>query len=373
MKILMVTNQVKTYALGFKNVIEPLQQLGHQVLWAANFSDFIGSISSIPCDIIQIPISSNPFNLANIQAYRELLSTIRSKGVEGVYCSTPIGGTLGRLAAKVGGVSPVVYAAHGFLFFKGVPMIKRLLFWMHEALLAHWTDTLITITTEDYLAAKKMQLRTKGLPNYIHGAGVEVNKSVKVDRKSKRTELGVPLDSFVLVSAGSLNKNKNNRVVIRSLTRLTSEVHYLVCGEGKEAKELEALTRKCKCNQRVKFLGFREDIAEIMSISDAFILPSRREGIPRALLEAMDLGLPCIASRIRGITDLISDGKGGFLCKPNSISEITRAVNMLKNDPLLRRSMGEYNKRTVYDYSDSVVRSELYCLFKAVFNAGHDK
>lgn len=96
----MVTNKVKTYALGFQNVLEPLGQLGHEVIWAADFSQFVADKSVIPCQIEQIDINTNPFNKSNVTAYKQILDIIERNDIEAVMCSTPIGGALARLAAK---------------------------------------------------------------------------------------------------------------------------------------------------------------------------------------------------------------------------------------------------------------------------------
>ena len=146
MRVLLVTNRVKTYALGFQNIFEPLAGLGHEIIWAADFSGFVADKSTIPCKIEQIDIASNPFNPTNIKAYRQICGLIRKHNIEAIQCSTPIGGALARLAGAKMGVKPVIYAAHGFLFFKGAPLINRTVFKWEEQWLARYTDALITIT-----------------------------------------------------------------------------------------------------------------------------------------------------------------------------------------------------------------------------------
>ena len=159
MKVLMVTNKVKTYALGFQNVIEPMLEQGHELVWAADFSGFLGDISVVPCKTEQIDINSNPLKPTNLKAYRQLLQIIDRHNIEAVMCSTPIGGMLGRLAAKAKKISPVIYAAHGFLFFKGAPFINRTVYRFQEELMARWTDVLVNINEEDYHAAEDFKLQ----------------------------------------------------------------------------------------------------------------------------------------------------------------------------------------------------------------------
>lgn len=367
MKILMVTNKVKTYALGFQNVLEPLGQLGHEVIWAADFSQFVADKSVIPCQIEQIDINTNPFNRSNVTAYKQILDIIERYDIEAVMCSTPIGGALARLAAKKKGIKPVFYEAHGFLFFKGAPLINQTVYKWEEELLAHYTDVLITITNEDYAAAQKFKLRSGERPYLVHGAGVKVGVRVEIDCAEKRRSVGVPEDAFVIVSAGELNKNKNTEVVVRALKDVP-EAHYIACGVGPEKENLEKLAEELGVSERFHLMGYRTDMAELMAMSDVFTMMSFREGMPRSLLEAMDLGLPCVGSDTRGIRDLI-DSHGGYICSPRDPRAFANAFNALRKDEQLRFEMGTYNKGKVQDYSADVVKRELYDIYKKAFSA----
>ena len=367
MRLLMVSNKIKTYPLQYRNILEVLCDLGHEVIWAADYSKFIGDRTCIPCTTVQISIASNPFAARNWTAYRQLISIIDKYNIEGVLCSTPIGGVLARLAAKKKKLKPVVYEAHGFLFFKGAPLINRTLYKWEEVVLAHYTDVLITITEEDYEAAKELKLRSdKGL-YLVHGAGVNVGVTVDIQRAEKRKRMGIPEDAFVIVSAGELNKNKNTEVIVKALEAFRGEnVHYVACGVGPEEERLRRIAKEKKVDDQFHLVGYRTDMPEVMAASDVFTMMSFREGIPRAVLEAMDLGLPCVGSNTRGIRDLI-DQEGGFICKPNDVAAFSDAFRRLRNDPELRKVMGEHNKKKVWEYSSDVVRQELYSIYLEAF------
>ncbi len=365
MKVLLVTNKVKAYALGFKIVLDALSSLGHEVVWAADFSGFTGDLTQIPCKTVQIPIQSNPLKPANLQALKKLRQTIVEEKIEAMQCSTPIGGMLGRLAARQTGLKKVIYAAHGFLFFKGAPLVNRTVYKIQERWMARWTDVLITITDEDLCAAQKFKLRSGKKPYLVHGAGVETGKTVCVDRKEKRKELNLPENAFVMVSGGFLNKNKNNRVLIEAMGKLRDpDLYYLVCGEGEEKAALEKLAAQCGVSENVIFLGYRTDLAEIMAVSDLFAMPSFREGVPRALLEAMDLGLPCIGSDTRGIRELLSNGRGGILCDPKDANTFAAGLEKLKVNPELCAQMCQLNREVAKDYSKERVRDELLEIYR---------
>ena len=127
---------------------------------------------------------------------------------------------------------------------------------------------------------------------------------------------------------------------------------------------LKHLCEELQLLQNVHFLGYRTDMSEVLACSDIFVMPSFREGVPRSLLEAMDLGLPCIGSDTRGIRDLIETGKGGFICKPNKPDEFADALQRLSGDEALRKQYGEYNKRKSINYSAEVVWNETIEIYK---------
>lgn len=364
MNVLMVTNKVKTYALGFQNVIGPLSELGHSVVWAADFSQFVADKSVIPCPIEQISINTNPLNSGNRKAYKQLLNIIEKYKIEAVVCSTPIGGALARLAAKKKRISPVVYEAHGFLFFKGAPLINRTVYKWEEDILAQYTDVLITITEEDYQAAQKLKLRSGRRPYLVHGAGVKVGVTVEIDRAEKRRSIGVPEEAFVIVSAGELNKNKNTEIIVKALKDVEG-AHYVACGVGPEEDNLRKLAAELGVADRFHLMGYRTDMPEIMACSDAFTMMSFREGMPRAVLEAMDLGLPCVGSDTRGIRDLI-DKDGGYICGPTDAAAFAEAFKKLRDNPEERESMGKYNCEKAKGYSADIVRKELLDIYTEV-------
>lgn len=367
MKVLLVTNKVRTYALGFENVLIPLLSLGHEIVWAADFSDFVGDIKKIPCKTIQIDIYSYPFHRTNIKAYKQLKQIIKEEKIEAIQCSTPIGGTLARLAAWRCGVKNVIYAAHGFMFFNGAPLINRTLYKWPELLLARVTDTLITIIEEDYRAAQSFKLRGNTKPYMIHGAGVNVGVQVNIDKSKKRKELGLNDSDIVVVSAGDLNPNKNNRIVIEAFSHIKNKhIHYAICGTGMLEEDLKKLAKRLGVEDNIHFLGFRRDMPEILASSDIFVMPSFREGVPRAIMEAMDLGLPCVGSKTRGIADLIEDGKGGFVSNAKDSVGFAKVITKLAENPEMRYRFGQFNKGKVKMYSKEIVRKELTDIYKKV-------
>lgn len=151
----------------------------------------------------------------------------------------------------------------------------------------------------------------EGITSDIYRVGYEHLKEV-LQRQEKRREIGVPLDCKLLLSVGELSIRKNHRVVVEALQSLPDDYWYVIVGKGDLKDELE----KLDSTGRLKLLGFRTDIVDILHVSDLFVFPSLQEGLPVALMEAMASGLPVVCSRIRGNTDL-TQGNNNCLCEPN--------------------------------------------------------
>jgi glycosyltransferase involved in cell wall biosynthesis len=228
--------------------------------------------------------------------------------------------------------------------------------------MARWTDVIITMNEEDYLAARKFYLKKGGKVYKVHGVGITLDDyhNIEVDRRKKREELSLGEEDIVCICAGDLVSRKNYSAAIRAIARLSDKhIHFLICGNGPERDKLVKIIRENKIDNQIHLLGFRTDIKELLKISDIFLFTSLQEGLPRSLMEAMAVGLPVIASSIRGNVDLISDGIGGFLYEPNDIEGIACGIKRLSLDKNLREKMSAENIETIKQYDISVVKKEI--------------
>ncbi len=315
-------------------------------------------------------IDRSPFSKANIKAYKQIVALIKKEGIDCIHCNTPVGALLGRLAGKKCKIKEVLYQAHGFHFYKGAPKKNWLLFYPIEKWLARYTDALITMNLEDYETAKKLKLRKGGKLYYVAGVGVDTKKFGQAEdkREEKRAEIGVPMDKMLIISAGELNQNKNNAVIIKALSHLPrGEIYYALCGVGESENELKKLAEELGVSEYVKFLGYRSDVPELYKASDVFVMPSFREGLSRSIMEAMASPLPCVVSSIRGNSDLIKKEEGGFLCAPSNVSQFASALEILLNNPDMRQRMKNFNKAASEKYDSEIIGAQILDIYKEVF------
>lgn len=298
----------------------------------------------------------------NWQAYKNLCAYLKANPqIEIIHCNTPIGGVVGRLAGKKF-KKKVIYTAHGFHFYKGAPLFNRTILKWVEKWLARYTDILITINQEDFEAAQKFKLKKGGKVVHIPGVGIDLGPysgCSQTERENKRKEIGLNADDTVIISIGDLNENKNTATIISALKDTPKNCHYLICGNGPLKRDLIYLSSRLGVEKRCHFLGFRQDIKDLLDASDIFVMASKREGLPRSTMEAMAAGLPCVVSDIRGNRDLIEEGKGGYLIDPHDTNEFSYKINLIINNPSLRMEMKAHNLERIKDFEINKVGSLL--------------
>lgn len=143
-----------------------------------------------------------------------------------------------------------------------------------------------------------------------------------------RKELGIPLDAKVVLSVGEVNKNKNHKVGIEALAKLRDKnTYYVICGRGPLMEVHKELAQSLGVSDRVVLTGYRTDVADFYKMADVFLFPSFREGLPVAVMEAMASGLPVVATRIRGSSDLVQQGD---LFEPTDVDGIAKAITSVQ-------------------------------------------
>lgn len=350
MKKVLIITTISGFLPQFeKNNVKLLREAGCELHYASNFKNPIytfkkADLKTQGIRLHQIDIAKSPFKFAtNFRAVRQLLRIIRENDIEIIHCHNPMGGVAGRIAAGLCRRKPyVIYTAHGFHFYKGAPKKNWLLFYPAEWLLARMTDILVTINREDYERAKRLPLKAGGAVFQIHSVGVDKERFSpnKEINEEKRRKLHVPARAFHIVTAAELNENKNQKVIIDAISMLPQEdIYYSICGKGTEEDSLRKLIREKGLENRVRLLGFRTDMEEILQTADCFAFPSYREGLGVAAVEALLCSVPLVVSDNRGTREYAVKGKNAFVCRADNAAEFAQAINTLYEDRELREKM----------------------------------
>lgn len=329
-------------------------------------TDFVCSeLEKMPnVDIIDIPFTRSPFTLSNVKGYKKLKSYFKTHHYDFITCLQPVGGVMGRMIAKKFKI-PCLYTAHGFHFFKGNNKIKNLIFRTIEKHYAKYTDALVTINEEDYQSALKFKAKKV---YKINGIGVDLKKykvNQNLDKAEFKKSLGLGEKDFVITSIGELNENKNTLRLIEVMSKIENKnIKYLICGQGPLKEKYEQAIKTYNLQDRVKMLGFRTDIPDILTITDLYIMPSYREGLSKSMMEAMCYGLPVVASKIRGNVDLLGNNEGGILCNPNDNEAFKNAIEKIYNEPIYRKALSARNKDYIKSFDINVVLKQMEEIYK---------
>ena len=298
-----------------------------------------------------------PWN--DFKAFVMLWSLIRRYKPHIVHTHTSKAGVLGRLAAWLAGVPAIIHKPHGHVFYGHFgPRVSRF-FLLIERLLSRITDHVVALTPMEARDHLTLKVLTADKISIIH-SGVELNRYHTTTRKrqQKKEELGISPDALVVGFVGWLIPIKGVIYLVKAMAEVVQRYPnslLLLVGQGDERGEEEIKIREkvesLRLEDRVRFLGWRSDVNEIMGCFDIFVLPSLNEGMGRVLVEAMAAGLPIVASRVGGIPDLVKHGENGLLVPPANPGALEQAISDLLSDKPRRKRMAKTGKKMCRPYS----------------------
>jgi N-acetyl-alpha-D-glucosaminyl L-malate synthase BshA len=217
------------------------------------------------------------------------------------------------------------------------------------------------------MMAELQALNPKGLLVSIPSVTSLVNLSQHEPSLVVRQRLGLPSGPLV-VCVARLTPQKAHDVLLRAWPMVLSccpDAHLVLVGGGPEETRLRRLAENLGIAERVYFAGEQQEVAPYLVVSDVFVLPSRAEGLGLALIEAMSAGLPCVASRVAGISELIEDGQNGLLVEPEDVAGLAEALLKLLEDRELAKKLGDKARQSVIQtYNPDVIVSQYISLYR---------
>ena len=369
-KKVLLTATVQSHICQFhKPLMKLLQENGYEVHVAArdNLAEKNGLAMEYADKVYDIPFDRSPFSTKNIKAYKELSKVLAKNEYEIIHTNTPMGGMVTRLAAnkyrKKNGTK-VFYTAHGFHFYEGAPKKNWLIYYPIEKSMSRFTDTLITITNEDYkLATEKFYCNVV----HMHGVGANSTKFYVMSDEEKaklRDELGYSQAAPIILNVGELNANKNQKSVIRAMKKVVEKLpnaKLLIAGNGPELENHKALISELGLENNIELLGYTTEIFKYMNICDVLVACSYREGLPLNLMEAMLCGKPIVASINRGHKELVENGKNGFLVPPEDVDAYAQKILEVLDNP---HPFSQNAVSLVKPFTDVNVLNELKGLYR---------
>ena len=259
-----------------------------------------------------------------------------------VHTHTSKAGFVGRLAARLAGVPVIVHTAHGFAFHERTRPWVRLFYSTLERIASRWCDRIVSVSEFHRLWALELGIchapKILAIPNGI--AALASPQAAPVDL---RRELGVREDELLILSMARLAPDKGLEYLIEAaalLQRSERRFRIAIAGDGEVRVQLEKLAFNLGVSDRVQFLGFREDVPDLLAACDLVVLPSLREGLSIALLEAMAAAKPIVATSIGSHRELASQAEIAQLVPPADAPALCEAILRVSQNPALMARLG---------------------------------
>ena len=359
-----------------KPLITTLMEKGYIVHNACTNSGKFEKLREQGLYMIDVPIERKISPISNIKSILKLYALMKKEKYDIVHVHTPVAAVLGRIAAKLVGIKHIVYTAHGFYFHEGMSKKQYQIFYNLEKFFAKYlTDWILLQSKEDYELCIEKKFKSKERIVHISN-GVDIYKNFNPEligsdvKEQLKKELGIGEKDRVICFIGRLVKEKGILELLESFSLLKKDhqnVKLLIIGEASTSERdqnTHYLLEGMFNDPDIIAVGFRTDIPQLLAISDIFVLPSYREGLPRSIIEAMAMKKPIVATNIRGCREEVIHGENGFLVEKQNALQLFEKLDIFLNQKELRKEFGENSRKIVEtQFNEEIVIQKQYELF----------
>ncbi len=354
MKVVEITNVDFSLRHFLLPLMRGIRARGHEVVGACADGHLLADVRAEGFRVIPIAFVRRLSPLAHLRAFRSLVAVLRAEKPDLVHAHMPISGFLARLAAHIAGVPRVAYTCHGFLFnHASSSWFRRGLSFAMEWFAAKVTDVFLTVSEAEAEDAVRLHIAHHATA-IRNGRDPAVFHPDPVMRERIRLELGTPRDQVAIIAVSRLVWHKGYPELAAAM-RLLPEAELWVVGERLDSDrgaDMAALLGAAGLGCRLRMLGYRTDVPALLAAADIFTLPSRFEGLPMSVIEAMLTGLPVVATTIRGPAEQVVDGVTGLSVPAGDPEALGSALARLARDPDLRARMGLAGRQRALDRYD---------------------
>lgn len=317
-----------------RDMAQALLERGHEpIVLIGETGPFVDDLKAarVPFEILP-NLQREVRPLQDLKGLFEVIAALRRIKPDILSTHTAKAGFLGRIAAKICGV-PAFYTAHGWAFADGVSARERSVYLFLERWGAYIGQPIITVCEQDRIYALANGVGQPQQIETIHNGMPPIPPALEANAEAEPPNL---------IMVARFMPQKDHTTLLRALARikdLSWEIDLV--GPGPLMDDAQALCADLGLTDRVRFLGERRDVAELMAQSQIFLLITNWEGFPRSILEAMRAGLPIVATNIDGIPEAVTENETGFLIGRKDVDGLTARLRELIVDPSLRRRLGQ--------------------------------
>jgi glycosyltransferase involved in cell wall biosynthesis len=321
---------------------------GYDVVGVSSAGPYIDELERHGIRHVELPRSTRAFDpRADLRTVRDFARLCRTLRPDIVHTHNPKPGVYGRIGARLAGVPVVVNTVHGLYAQPGDPLQKRALVYALERIAAACSHAELVQSPEDLPVLRRLGVPERKL--HLLGNGIDLARfDPSLHRESRRhvrAELGLGEDDVVVGLVGRLVREKGYEEVFaaaRVIMAARPRVRFIVVGpaepDKRDAMTSDELVEAAATG--VILLGARQDVERLYAAMDLYVLASHREGFPRSAMEAAAMGLPIVATDIRGCRQVVDGARTGLLVPVGSVEVLARAISDLVADTARRHTMG---------------------------------
>ncbi len=326
---------------------------GHEVIGACADGPLLDPVRAEGFRVESLPPLRSLSPGEQARALAALVRLLRAEKPDLVHAHMPIAGFLGRAAARIAGVPRVAYTCHGFLFNQPGPWSRRAVSLAMEWLGGRMTDVFLTVSEEEADDARRLGI-ARGATAVLNGRDPAKFHPDPAARARVRAALGVPEDRVAVAAVSRLVRHKGHTELAAAMRDVPGAELWVVGNRlpTDRGENVAATLAEAGLGERLRLLGYREDVAAVLAAADIFALPSHFEGLPMSVIEAMLTGLPVVATDIRGPREQVVNDATGLLVPPMQVPPLARALARLAADPALRARMGKAGRERALDLYD---------------------
>jgi len=315
--------------------------------------------------VIPISFEKSMFSIKNFSNSFKISKIIKYEDYDIISIHTTLAAFFARLGIMLSFSKPnlVINTVHGYLFDDKSSFFKKTIMLLAEKFTKCVTDIIIVMNSLDYDIAKKHKLYKDNIYQ-INGMGINLSLFAPISYEHKlslRQEHSLSKDDFILIYVAEFSKRKNQKFLLDSISKLVQNnyknIKLLLLGDGKFLDELKIYTQELGINSNVIFTGYTKETCLYYQMSDICVSSSRSEGLPFNIMEAMSIGLPIVASNVKGHSDLVVSNQNGFLFEYDNIDGFCDYIKTIYEDKELQHKLSIKSEALAKNYSLDAVLS----------------
>ncbi len=290
----------------------------------------------------------------DVGSLKEIMTVIRHRRPDILHVHSPKAAGLGSVAGRVLGVKSIIYTVHGWSFNEDRSLFQKIVICFFSWLTMLFCHTTVLLSEREYGQA----LQFPGIKNKLRliplGIRPPVLLSIEGAKQAIAKQIGMSYVDYtkkvVIGTIAELHPNKGLPYLINAFVQVHAQYPHsilVIIGDGQELSSLHLLIKEKKLERNVFLAGYMDRAAEYLKAFNVFVLPSLKEGLPYAILEAGSASLPVVATTVGGIPEIVEDMKSGVLVQPKNIRELAHALSFMIEHPDERRKYGATLKERI--------------------------